>query len=76
MYCVQFTVTGKEYNLLFRTRRGAERHLRRISHLSPRLGVRGLPMLGEDPRLRFFSQVFAPWEKAYLSGWYVWSNDQ
>ena len=77
MYCVQFKDTNDTHNILFRTKKAAEKHMRRVAHLSPRLGVRGLqPLFGEDPRLQFFSQVFKPWEMSHPSGWYVWSKDQ
>jgi hypothetical protein len=76
MYCVQFTST-ETVNNLFRTKKAAEAHMRRVAHLSPRLGVRDLhPMLGESRNLQYFCQVFQPWEESHPSGWFVWSKDQ
>jgi hypothetical protein len=78
MYCVQFKDKDDgRINLLFRTGRSAKRHLQRVRHLSPRLGVRdGWPLLGESPKLQFYAEVFPPGDEQIPdAGWYVYSPD-
>jgi len=71
MYCVQWNNTT---NLLFRTMKGAERHARRLRRLgiTPRLGVRTLPLLGENFNLRFYAECG---DVSPASGWFVLSRE-
>jgi hypothetical protein len=70
MYCVQWN----NNNILFRTRKNADRHVRRLEKLgiTPRLGVRTLPLLGENFNLRFYAECG---DVSPASGWFVLSNE-
>jgi hypothetical protein len=67
MYCVRWS----DNNLLFRTLKGAERHARRLRRLgiTSRLGVRTLPVLGENSHLRFYAEMGTN----LPTGWFVYS---